>query len=103
MTDEPKLPAVAGPLDGPVRRESPSRRYGRFTAPSQWAQQFRTDLKRVMGLCIVVRAEHLFVSDSIEYYAISDRFRNVPHGEIVPEYQWFFSADGDVWCEELNA
>ena len=56
-----------------------------------------------MGLCIVFRAEHLFNSDSIEYLAASERFRTVALGEIMPEYRWYFTDEGDVWCEEVNA
>jgi hypothetical protein len=53
-----------------------------------------------MGKCMVFRAEHLFSSDSIEYHAISDHFRQVAEGEMAPEYQWYFNSDGEMWCEE---
>jgi hypothetical protein len=95
-------PAGNCPVDGQVRHGAEVRRYGRFTAPAQWARQFRTDLKRVMSLCIVVRAEQIFVRDEIEYFAVSEHFRNLLPGEIVPEYRWIFSDDGDVQCEEVN-
>lgn len=80
-----------------------ARRYGRFTAPAQWAYEFRTELKRVMGMCIVFRAEHLFHSDQIEYWAACEHFRLLPLGEIPPEYRWHFTADGEIWCVEVNA
>ena len=99
--DKTVTPAGAGPVDGQVRHVSEARRYGRFTAPAQWAREFRTELKRVMGLCIVVRAENLFVSDQIEYWAASEHFRALLPGEIVPEYRWVFSEDGYVCCEEI--
>lgn len=103
FTPATEAPAVAGRLDQPVRPGSGARRYGRFTAPAEWAHQFRTELKRVMGLCIVFRAEHLFHSDQIEYWATSEHFRHVPLGEVCPEYRWFFTDDGDLWCEEVKA
>lgn len=56
MTDQTfpsttEAPSVAGRLDQPVRPAADARRYGRFTAPAEWAHQFRTELKRVMGMC----------------------------------------------------
>lgn len=51
-----------------------STRAGRFTMPTERARQFSTEGKRVMGLCIVVRAEQLFHSDVIEYIAIRRNF-----------------------------
>lgn len=80
-----------------------SRRFGRFTAPAEWAHEFRTDLKRVMGLCIVVRAEHLFYADKIEYWALSEHFRPLLPGEIVPEYRWIFSDANGISAEEVAA
>ena len=93
----------ASPVQRMVRPVAEARRFGRFTAPARWAHEFRTELKRVMGMCIVFRAEQLFVSDQIEYWAASEHFRHVPLGEICPEYRWYFTDDGDVWCEELKA
>ena len=81
---------------------STPRRYGKFSFPARWAYEFRTDLKRVMGLCIVFRAEHLFYNDTIEYWAACEHFRDVPLGEVTPEYRWYFSSEGDVWCEEVR-
>lgn len=92
--------AVAAPVDRPVRPAAEARGYGRFTVPARWVHEFRTELKRVMGLCIVFRAEHLFHSDEIEYLAASEHFRPVPLGEMMPEYRWHFTDDGDVWAEE---
>jgi hypothetical protein len=94
------LNAVGSPVERQVRR---SRRYGRFTVPARWADEYRSELLRVMGKCIVFRAEHLYHSECIEYWAASDHFRALQEGEIVPEYQWYFTDDGDFWCEELRA
>ena len=79
----------------------PNRRYGRFTVPAAWAHDYRTELLRVMGKCAVFRAEHLFFRDCIEYWAACDRFRLLSEGEIVPEYRWVFTDEGDFWCEEV--
>jgi hypothetical protein len=80
-----------------------ARRYGRFTAPAQWAHEFRTELKRVMGQCIVFRAEHLFHSNQIEYFAASEHFRPVVPGEVIPEYRWVFSDTDGLRAEEVDA
>ena len=45
--------AVAGQVDCRVRR---ARRYGRFSMPARWADEYRNELLRVMGKCIVFRA-----------------------------------------------
>ena len=92
--------AVAGQVDCRVRR---TRRYGRFTVPTRWADEYRSELLRVMGKCIVFRAEQMYASDRIEYWAASDHFRELPEGEIIPEYHWHFSDDGHFWCQELCA
>jgi len=44
-------------------------------------------VKRIMGECIIVRAEHFFVSNVIEYYAISELFDEVKEGYLVCEYE----------------
>lgn len=95
--------AGVGPVERGVRPVAEARRYGRFTAPAEWAHEFRTELKRVMGQCIVFRAEHLFHSNRIEYWAASEHFRHVPLGEMAPEYRWHFTDDGGLWCEEVKA
>lgn len=95
--------AVGSPVERPVRPASEARGYGRFTVPAWLAHEFSTDLKRVMGKCIVVKAEHLFYGDRIEYWALSEHFRHVPLGEICPEYRWHFTSEGDMWCEEVKA
>jgi hypothetical protein len=103
MNDTKTRTAVVGPLDQPVKPKTETHRYGRFSAPAAWAREFRTDLKRVMGYCIVLRAEQMFISDRIEYWAVSEHFRELPIGEMVPEYRWHFTDEGAIWCEEVKA
>ena len=76
------------------------RRFGRFSVPADMAHEFSPELLRVMGQCIVFRAEHLFHSDTIEYWASSMYFRPVPMGEMVPNYRWIFTASGDLRAVE---
>ena len=77
-----------------------TRRYGKFRVPAELARRFDTSMKRVMGLCIVFRAEHLFYCDEIEYFAVSEHFRPVPPGEMIPEYYWVIE-DGYPHAEEV--
>lgn len=103
-TDTPPLPhAVGAQVQRGVRPAADARRFGRFTAPASWAHEFRTELKRVMGLCVVFRAEHMLYSDQIEYLAASEHFRHVPRGEVCPEYRWIFTDEGGISCEEVKA
>ncbi len=85
-----------------MRTESKPRRYGRFSVSAEFARQHSIGLLRIMGKCIVFRAEHLFASDVIEYTAQSDLFREIAEGEVAPEYQWFIDGDGWLWCEEVK-
>lgn len=85
-----------------MNQQTRLRRHGRFKAPARLAREFSTDLKRVMGQCIVVHAEHLFDADVIEYTAISEHFRPIAEGEITPEYDWIFTSEGDMWAEETK-
>ena len=78
-----------------------SRRYGRFALHTEWVREYRSELLRVMGKCAVFRAEHLLHLDQIEYMAACDHFRQLNEGEVVPEYRWIFTDEGDFWCEEI--
>lgn len=78
-----------------------ARRFGRFTLPARLAGEYSSQVLRVMSKCIVVRCEHIYNSDELEYVAISDHFREVAQGEMTPTYVWNFTSEGEFWCEEL--
>jgi len=80
---------------------SRDRRIGRFRISMRLIERFDTDVKRVMGQCIITRADYLFSCDAIEYVAISEHFRELDEGEIAPEYAWIFTSDGGMTCTEL--
>ena len=79
------------------------RRYGRFFFSARFAHAYSTELLRVMGKCAIFRAEHLFDSDRIEYWAACDQFRNLSEGERMPLYEWHFLEDGSFQCVEVTA
>lgn len=79
-----------------------SRRLGRFTAGGEWAWTFPSALKQVMGQCIILRAEHHMATDKIEYFAISEHFREVPLGALIPEYLWTYSDHDGLQAHEVT-
>jgi len=47
--------------------------------------------------CVPVQAESIFADRVVEYVAISDRFRNIPLGEPVPDYALTIETDDSGW------
>ena len=78
------------------------RRIGRFSLPSDSVRASTPDVTRIMGACSIFRAEHMLACDRVDYMASSFRFREIQEGEIAPEYQWYFTSDGDMWCTEVT-
>lgn len=76
-----------------------TRRLGRFRIAGVMLKNRPVDVLRVMGKCIVVRAEYLYEADAIEYTAISEHFAPLPEGFVVPTYRWVFQSDGHLICE----
>lgn len=68
------------------RKAMTNRRLGKLNIPVDDINEFDSTAKRALGKCIVVRAEVLFSSNSVEYIVISDHFREVPFGEMIPSY-----------------
>jgi len=56
-----------------------------------------------MGACIILRAECNFMHDTIEYQAYSFRFRELEEGEIIPEYTFQLTQEGDMAAMEHGA
>ena len=74
---------------------------GRFTLPRSFVLDQDIVVKRIMSQCIIVRAQMIYVSDVIEYQAISWRFRDVPDHEIMPTYVWTYDTEtGELIVEE---
>jgi len=74
-------------------------RRGKFIINKNLLENHKGDVLKIMSKCIITRAEYLYYSDGIEYYAESELFDFVDQGEIIPEYK--FTIDGDnVFCEK---
>ena len=55
---------------------------------------------KIMGNVIVVRAEHLFMIDAVEYQAYSPLFRIVPEGAETPTYTFAYEGKTLLAFEE---
>jgi len=79
-----------------------NRRFGRFTIPCKWIHQSQPVAQLVMSKVIVVRAQHLFELDLIEYFAYSEMFREVSEGEVTPDYVWHIDSSLNLSCKETT-
>lgn len=62
--------------------------------------EFEPMMTRLMGSCIVMRAEFNYMGNAIHYEAYSFRFRELDEGEIIPNYDFFFDAEGGMTAVE---
>ena len=72
-----------------------NKRIGRFVLSLQLTEQYPATARAIMGRCIVVRCEMMYVHDTLEYIALSPDFDEVPNGNIVPEYDVIISEGGN--------
>ncbi len=70
-------------------------RVGKFSLPRDMLSKEPQAVYKIMGQCMIVRAECMFCDDRIEYIAISHRFRPVTVGERAPEYYWNITRECD--------
>jgi hypothetical protein len=71
------------------------RRIGKFYISTELIEFNPEIVKKIMSRMIVVRAELLYHTFSIEYHAISSLFEPVNIGECTPEYTLIYN-DNDV-------
>jgi hypothetical protein len=80
---------------------------GRFKIARQFICREPDDVHRFLSKGIIIKAEHDFYSDSVEYTMFSPSlFRELACGEMVPEYIFVFERDMndrlEITCEELK-
>lgn len=63
-------------------------RQGRFSIPAKIMLTQPDTAQVIMGQCLVMRCEHMMHSDTLEYMALSERFRSLTTGEMMPLYTW---------------
>ncbi len=69
------------------------RHKGYFEIPMSMIDDDKDVVKRIMGKCIIIRAETLWMNGNIEYHAICDEFREIEPSEIAPKYVWLVEGD----------
>lgn len=74
------------------------RRFGRFSMPLEVIENRENHPERnqyivIMSACWIVRAETMYISNSIEYIAQSNWFRPLEQGERTPYYVWRTEED----------
>ena len=84
-----------------MSKEKKKKKLGKFSLPIDLIENSPQVVKTLMGYMIVVRAEHMYDSDAIEYTAISDHFAPLEDGKKVPTYTFRFENDGSrISCEK---
>ena len=71
-----------------------SRRLGRFLIPMKLINDRPEAVKRLMGRCIVLKADYNWAQNAIEYIALCEVFREVPEGLIELSYRVFEDTNG---------
>ncbi len=81
------------------------KRAGNFTVNAKLIDSSFDDMLPIFEGIIVVQAELMFISDKVQYTAISNHFRELETGEAVPEYMAECTKDEDgnitvKWVEQ---
>lgn len=74
---------------------------GRFKISADTAYECSKEIRKVMGMCSIVRVDFDCIENKLDYLAISPLFKEIPFGQRCPEYDWFINYNGDVECREL--
>lgn len=69
-------------------------RVGRFALSRDIVHHDPDTARAIMGRCIIVKCEMMYVRDGFEYIALSPDFDEVPEGEITPDYDVVISEGG---------
>jgi len=82
---------------------SNERRRGWFAISMDFKESCPGLVQRIMGECVITRAQQYDASRVIVYEAESRRFDPVPDGEATPSYIWFAAAADDlVDCRRVS-
>ena len=74
-----------------------NQRVGKFNIDRYLIDNDPSSVRKIMGQCIVIRAEHMFMNDAVEYIAISDHFDNRERGALIPEYNVIINKEKVVF------
>ncbi len=83
-----------------LRWNSLRKRMGRFRIAEEMLVNNVAAVQAIMGECIVTRCDHRWDTNIFEYDALSFQFREVPQGEMSPEYVWEKDKGGKWTAKE---
>jgi hypothetical protein len=78
-----------------------TKRKGKFSLPLELINTSPRTVLKILKDVIIVRAEVMYVSNSIEYYGISDQFDEISDRCVVPTYKAIID-EGIVYWEQVN-
>ncbi|MCO5157903.1 MAG: hypothetical protein M9945_14335 [Aquamicrobium sp.] len=80
----------------------PERRYGKFSIEQDVLIQAPDIVRKVMGECVILRAEFRFQMNQTDYEAWSPGFDPVPDGQEPPSYDVVYSDETDTvtWSKQ---
>lgn len=72
------------------------KRLGKFSISTELLEQNPEAVMKIMGRCIILKAESLDYKRMYEYYAYSPHFDIITEGECAPEYGWQLTVGGEL-------
>jgi hypothetical protein len=62
-------------------------------------------VRQIMARCIIVRAESMYINNTILYHAISEDFEDCPDYVMSPNYKWIITRNDDdsynISCKKI--
>mgnify|MGYP000043369214 CR=1 FL=1 len=77
------------------------KRIGKFYISRKVIENYSWVATRIMSKCIVLRAEMLWVNDSVEYTALSNMFEAIDCASTPPTYEVTVHDDGHISAEVI--
>jgi len=78
------------------------RKIGRFSISDELVKQNPEAVKKVMGQCVIIKAEYIDHLRIYRYEAISDLFEEVPEGCMPPEYLIEVNPQGKLSANKIK-
>lgn len=75
------------------------RRAGRFRISAELIEDELPLVQRIMGMCVILRAECLWERRAIEYVALSPQFDELAEVTLLPDYEWIVMAGAEPFIE----
>ena len=85
---------MAGKKKEPATPETD--KLGQFEIPLDLIKTEPDLIKRIMGECIVMRADFVYATSSVVYHALHDEFEDRELGTSPPEYEPAYDSDSDT-------